>query len=172
LRQSWTTFFAPFFYLPLPLLGIDPLIVITVHSANLLYQFWIHTEQIGRLGPLEALLNTPSHHRVHHGRNLRYLDRNYAGIFILWDRLFGSFEPESEPVDYGITHNLETQNLLWVAFHEWVALARDLRRAHGWREALGLVLRPPGWSADGHTRTARALRREPTVAQAGASALR
>jgi len=172
LRQPWTTFLAPFFYLPLPLLGIDPLIVITVHSANLLYQFWIHTEHIGRLGPLEALLNTPSHHRVHHGRNVRYLDRNYAGIFILWDRLFGSFEPESEPVDYGITHNLDSQNLLWVAFHEWVALARDLRHARGWREVLGTLLGPPGWSADGHTQTARQLRRALSPAQAGAPALR
>jgi len=162
LRQSWTTFASPLFYVPLPLLGIDPLVAVTVHSANLIYQYWIHTELVGSLGPLEAVLNTPSHHRVHHGRNLRYLDRNHGGIFIVWDRLFGTFEPEGEPVDYGLTTQLRSHNPLVIAFHEWRALGRDALAAL--REgrpgvALAYCVRPPGWSPDGRTRTARELRR-------------
>ena len=149
LRQPWTTFARPLFHLPLPLLGFDPLLAMTVHSLNLIYQFWIHTELVGRLGPLEWVLNTPSHHRVHHGRNVRYLDRNHGGILIVWDRLFGTFEPESERVDYGLTRNLASFDPLRIAFHEWAALARDLRGARDWREALRFALRPPGWRPDG-----------------------
>ena len=159
LRQPWTTFARPLFHLPLPLLGFDPLLTMTVHSLNLIYQFWIHTELVGRLGPLEWLLNTPSHHRVHHGRNVRYLDRNHGGILIVWDRLFGTFEPERERVDYGLTKNLESFDPLRIAFHEWAALARDLRGARGWREALRFALRPPGWRPGGGGSTARELRR-------------
>jgi sterol desaturase/sphingolipid hydroxylase (fatty acid hydroxylase superfamily) len=159
LRQPWTTFARPLFHLPLPLLGFDPLLAMTVHSLNLIYQFWIHTELVGRLGPLEWLFNTPSHHRVHHGRNVRYLDRNHGGIFIIWDRLFGTFEPERERVDYGLTKNLESFDPLRIAFHEWAALARDLRGACGWREVLRFALRPPGWRPGGGGSTARDLRR-------------
>jgi sterol desaturase/sphingolipid hydroxylase (fatty acid hydroxylase superfamily) len=160
LRQPWTTFLSTGFYLPLPLLGFDPLLVITVHSVNLLYQFWIHTELIGKLGPLEWVLNTPSHHRVHHGRNVRYLDRNHGGILIVWDRLFGSFEPEVEPVDYGLTKNITSHSPWEIAFHEWRALWRDARNAGSLGDALRIFLRPPGWSRDGSTRTASELRRE------------
>ena len=95
--------------------------------------------------PLEAILNTPSHHRVHHGSNEQYLDRNYGGILIVWDRLFGTFEPEGERVRYGLTKNIRTFNPVRVAFHEYVAIARDLRRARGWRTKLGVVFRGPGW---------------------------
>ncbi len=160
LRQSWTTFASPLFYLPLPLLGFDPLLVVTVHSVNLLWQFWIHTELIGRLGPLEAILNTPSHHRVHHGRNVQYLDRNHGGMLIVWDRLFGTFEPEREPVDYGLTKNLESFSPWQIAFHEWRAMLRDARRAGSLGDALRTLLLPPGWSRDGRTRTARELRED------------
>jgi sterol desaturase/sphingolipid hydroxylase (fatty acid hydroxylase superfamily) len=160
LRQSWTTFTSPLFYLPLPLLGFDPLLVITVHSVNLLWQFWIHTELIGRLGPLEAVLNTPSHHRVHHGRNVQYLDRNHGGMLIVWDRLFGTFEQERERVDYGLTKNLESFSPWEIAFHEWRAMLRDARRAGSLGDALRTLLLPPGWSRDGRTRTARELREE------------
>jgi sterol desaturase/sphingolipid hydroxylase (fatty acid hydroxylase superfamily) len=160
LRQSWTTFTSPLFYLPLALLGFDPLLLVTVHSVNLLWQFWIHTELIGRLGPLEAVLNTPSHHRVHHGRNVRYLDRNHGGMLIVWDRLFGTFEAEREPVDYGLTKNLESFSPWEIAFHEWRAMLRDVRHAGSLGDALRTLLRPPGWSRDGHTRTARQLREE------------
>ncbi len=160
LRQSWTTFASPLFYLPLALLGIHPLVIVTTHSLNLIYQFWIHTELIGRLGPLEWVLNTPSHHRVHHGRNVRYLDRNHGGILIVWDRLFGTFQEEDERVDFGLTKNLDSYNPFWIAFHEWVAMLGDAARAASPRQALAFLVRPPGWSPDGTTRTARELQEE------------
>jgi len=158
LRQSWTTPFTTLlFYWPLPLLGFHPAMVATATAVSLVYQFWIHTETVGRLGPLEWVLNTPSHHRVHHGANVEYLDRNHGGILILWDRLFGSFAPERAPVRYGLTRDIGSFNPVRIAFHEWQALAHDLRRARSWRERLGYVFRPPGWSPDGSTRTARQL---------------
>lgn len=164
LRQSWTTpFTGPIFWLPLALIGFHPLMILTAQAISLIYQFWIHTECIGRLGPLEWILNTPSHHRVHHGANVQYLDRNHAGIFIVWDRLFGTFEPEGERVRYGLTRNIETFDPLRIAFHEWTAMARDAWHASSWREALGYVLRPPGWSPDGRTLTAGQLRRQRAV---------
>jgi sterol desaturase/sphingolipid hydroxylase (fatty acid hydroxylase superfamily) len=167
LRQPWTTFMGPLFYVPLPLLGFDPLLLVTVHSVNLLYQFWIHTELIGRLGPLEWIFNTPSHHRVHHGRNVRYLDRNHGGILILWDRLFGTFEPEREAVDYGLTKNLTSFSPWEIFVHEWRAMWRDSKRAATWGDALRIWLRPPGWSRDGSTHTADELRKQLPVTQTG-----
>jgi sterol desaturase/sphingolipid hydroxylase (fatty acid hydroxylase superfamily) len=159
LRQSWTTPFTELlFYWPLPLLGFHPTMLLTQKAISLLYQFWIHTERLGRLGPLERLLNTPSHHRVHHGANVEYLDRNHGGILILWDRLLGTFEPERAPVRYGLTKNITSFNPMTIAFHEWAALARDVRRARTWRARLGYVFAPPGWSPDGSTSTARQLR--------------
>ena len=156
LRQSWTTpITGPIFWVPLALLGFHPFMILTAQAVSLIYQFWIHTELIGRLGPLEWVLNTPSHHRVHHGANVEYLDRNYAGILIVWDRIFGSFEPERAPVDYGLTKNIRTFNPVQIAFHEWWAMFRDALRAPSWREAALFLLRPPGWSPDGSTLTAR-----------------
>jgi sterol desaturase/sphingolipid hydroxylase (fatty acid hydroxylase superfamily) len=160
LRQSWTTPLTGFwFWLPLPLLGFHPLLVITQQAISLLYQFFIHTELVDRLGPLEWVLNTPSHHRVHHATNTRYLDRNHGGILIIWDRLFGSFEQELavERPTYGITRNLQTHQLLRVAFHEWCAMFADVARARVLRDKLAYMLAPPGWSADGSTLTARQL---------------
>ncbi len=163
LRQPWLTpITGPVFWLPLALLGFSPLQILTAQALSLMYQFWIHTEIIERLPrPLEWLLNTPSHHRVHHGKNARYLDRNHGGVLIVWDRLFGTFAPESErePVAYGITHDISTFNPLRIAVHELAAIARDLRRASSLRVALGYVFAPPGWSPDGSTLTARQLRR-------------
>jgi sterol desaturase/sphingolipid hydroxylase (fatty acid hydroxylase superfamily) len=164
LRQSWTTpLTGPVFWLPLALLGFHPAMILTAQAISLIYQFWIHTELIGRLGPCEWVLNTPSHHRVHHGSNVAYLDRNYAGIFIVWDRLFGSFEPESAPVDYGLTRNIHSFNPVRIAFHDWAAMFRSVARAVSWREACGYVFRPPGWSPDGSTLTARELQRRPVA---------
>jgi len=158
LRQSWTTpLTGPVFWAPLALLGIPPLMIFTAMSVSLVYQFWLHTELIGKLGPLEWLFNTPSHHRVHHGRNVQYLDRNHGGILILWDRLFGTFEPEGEPVDYGLTSNIHTFNPLRIAFHEWRTMFREVARADSLGEALGAIFAPPGWSADGSTLTAHQL---------------
>ena len=161
LRQSWTTpLTGPIFWTPLALLGVAPELVLTAQAVSLIYQFWIHTELVDRLGPLEWVFNTPSHHRVHHGRNPRYLDRNHGGVLIVWDRLFGTFEPESEAVDYGLTRNLETFHPVRIAFHEWASMFREVARAGSLREALGRIFLPPGWSPDGSTRTARELRRE------------
>jgi sterol desaturase/sphingolipid hydroxylase (fatty acid hydroxylase superfamily) len=161
LRQSWTTFLTgPVFWLPLPLVGFSPQQVFTAMTISLIYQFWIHTETIKTLGPLEWVFNTPSHHRVHHGRNPQYLDRNHGGILILWDRLFGTFEPEKAPVDYGLTRNIETYNPVRIAFHEWAATLRDVVTARGLRARLGYFLAPPGWRPDGAGQTSKMLRRE------------
>jgi sterol desaturase/sphingolipid hydroxylase (fatty acid hydroxylase superfamily) len=158
LRQSWTPMTALPFYAPLALLGFPPALIATVHGLNLLYQFWIHTELVDRLPrPVEWLFNTPSHHRVHHGANPRYLDRNYAGILIVWDRLFGTFEPEGEPVRFGLTHDIDSYHPLRIAFHEWVAIGRDVWRARSLADALGFVLGPPGWRPGGAGATAAAL---------------
>jgi len=172
LRQPWTTPITGLvFWLPLPLLGFHPVMILTASAISLLYQFWIHTEAIDRLGPLEWFLNTPSHHRVHHGANVQYLDRNYAGILIIWDRLFGSFEAEGEPVRYGITKNIETYNPFRIAFHEWVAMLRDAVGAKSPKTRLSYLLEPPGWSPDGSTLTApqmqRALRGEVPITLSG-----
>ncbi|MBX3023728.1 sterol desaturase family protein [bacterium] len=158
LRQSWTTpFTLMLFYWPLALLGFPPAMILTGIALNTIYQFWIHTELIDRVGRLEAVLNTASHHRVHHGTNVQYLDRNHGGILILWDKLFGTFAAEGEPVRYGLTRNIHTFNPLRIAFHEWQALWRDVRRAATWRDRLAYCLAPPGWSPDGSSLTSRQL---------------
>jgi sterol desaturase/sphingolipid hydroxylase (fatty acid hydroxylase superfamily) len=150
LRQTWVPVTYLPFWLPLPLLGFPPWMVLLAQSWSLIYQFGLHTERVGRLPrPLEAVLNTPSHHRVHHGANEVYLDRNYGGILIVWDRLFGSFEPEGERVRYGLTTNLQTFRPLRVAFHEYSALWHDLRRVRSWRTRAGLLFHGPGWRPEG-----------------------
>jgi sterol desaturase/sphingolipid hydroxylase (fatty acid hydroxylase superfamily) len=147
LRQTWTGGFMSFiFWLWLPLIGFQPAMVLTMQAISLLYQFWIHTELVRSMGWLETFLNTPSHHRVHHASNQRYLDRNHAGIFIIWDRLFGTFEPEDmqdKPV-YGLTKNINTYNPLRIAFHEWIDIWRDLRAAPTLREKFASVFGRPG----------------------------
>ena len=153
LRQTWTGFIAGsfLFRLPLMLIGFHPAMVAFVGGINLIYQFWIHTEAIGRMPRwFEAVMNTPSHHRVHHATNPRYLDANYAGVFIVWDRMFGSFTPEvdHEPIRYGIVKQLGTFNLLWSVFHEWIGIAKDLWSAP-LSAKLGYLFGPPGWSHDG-----------------------
>ena len=163
LRQPWfTPITGPVFWLPLALLGYPPYMILTAEAVSLIYQFWIHTEVVRRLPrALEWLINTPSHHRVHHGKNVAYLDRNHGGVLILWDRLFGTFAAEdaSEPVRYGITHDLTTFNPLRIAVHELVSLARDVRGAGSLSAVLGYVFAPPGWSPDGSSLTAAQLRR-------------
>lgn len=116
----------------LALAGIRPQQIEVARAVNLVYQFWIHTEVIRSLGGLEKVLNTPSHHRVHHGSNRRYLDRNHGSILIVWDRIFGTFEQESEPVVYGLTRNIGTFNPVRIATHEWRDLLRDIARARTW----------------------------------------
>lgn len=146
LRQTWVPMTALPFWLPLPLLGFEPWMVLLAQSWNLLYQFFVHTERVGRLHPwLEAVLNTPSHPRAHHGSNPLYLDRNYAGILMVWDRLLRTFQPETERVRYGLVHNIHTHNPVTVAFHEFAALWQDVRSARTWRDRLGYLFGPPGW---------------------------
>jgi sterol desaturase/sphingolipid hydroxylase (fatty acid hydroxylase superfamily) len=133
-------------YGTLCLLGIEPDLIMTARAINLLYQYWIHTETIDRLGPPESVLNTPSHHRVHHGSNARYIDRNHGSILIVWDRLFGTFEPEDERAVYGLTKNIDTFNLGRIMTHEYADMLRDVARSTGWTERLSYVLRGPGWA--------------------------
>ncbi|MGP1283385.1 MAG: sterol desaturase family protein [Parasphingopyxis sp.] len=154
LRQTWTGFFsvAFIFSLPIVLIGFPVEMLLFASGVNLVYQFWIHTEAIGRMPRwFEAVFNTPSHHRVHHATNPRYLDRNYAGMLIIWDRMFGTFEPERDDdrPRYGIIKNLGSFNLLWAAFHEWIGIAKDVATVPGIRNKLGYIFRPPGWSHDG-----------------------
>ncbi len=162
LRQSWTGFIAlsSIFRIWPAFIGFDPAMIAAVGGLNLIYQFWIHTEAIRRLPRwFEAVMNTPSHHRVHHGVNPVYLDRNYAGVFIVWDRLFGTFTPERDeiPVAYGIVRQLGSFSLLWSVFHEWIAIGRDLWSAP-WRHKFSYLWRTPGWSHDGSRETSDAIR--------------
>ena len=162
LRQTWTGFISVSFIFRLwpLLLGFPPEMLFFCGALNLIYQFWIHTEVIGRCPRwFEAVMNTPSHHRVHHATNPRYLDANYAGVFIVWDKIFGTFTPEhdDDPCRYGIVKNLGTFNLVWSVFHEWVGIARDLWSAP-WRAKLGYAFGPPGWSHDGSRETSDMIR--------------
>ncbi|MBI1364949.1 MAG: sterol desaturase family protein [Alphaproteobacteria bacterium] len=162
LRQTWTgqVLAGLLFKTPLVLLGFHPLMLAFVGGVNLIYQFWIHTEMIDRMGPLEWIFNTPSHHRVHHATNPRYLDSNYAGVFIIWDRMFGTFVPESrdEKCRYGIVKNLGTFNPIIISFHEWIGILKDLRSAKSLREVCGYTLGPPGWSPDGSRMTTQMIK--------------
>lgn len=127
-------------------LGIRPRLILQARAINLLYQYWIHTETIPQLGPFEQVFNTASHHRVHHGSNPQYLDRNHGSILIVWDRLFGTFEPEADTVVYGLTTNLNTFNPARIAAHEHFEMLRDVGRATNWKDRASHVLRGPGWS--------------------------
>ncbi len=179
-RFGWTgrlTGTLAFFALA-PLLGMPPRIVLMLLSLNLLYQFWIHATWIPRLGPLEWVLNTPSAHRVHHASNLEYLDGNYGGVLIVFDRLFGTYIPERKdvPCRYGLVRPMRTYNLLVIEFAHWRALWQDLKTARSASEVLGYLFRPPGWRPDGHGETTEDLRRraalipdEPAVAPAVAA---
>ena len=128
--------------------GVRPSIIETSRALNLIYQYWIHTDTVRRIGAAEAVLNTPSHHRVHHGSNQRYLDRNHGGILILWDRWFGTFQPEldDDPVVYGLTRNVNSYNWWTVATHEYRDMFRDVAASTTWRDRLSFVLRGPGWA--------------------------
>jgi len=163
LRQTWTGFISIsfLFRLPLFLIGFPPEMVFFVGGVNLIYQFWIHTEVIGRMPRwFEAVMNTPSHHRVHHATNPRYLDRNYAGVFIVWDKWLGTFEGERDDdrPRYGIVKNLGSFNLIWAAFHEWVGIAKDVWAAPTLRAKLGYLVMPPGWSHDGSRDTSEIIK--------------
>lgn len=146
LRQSWIeTLMAPLFYLPLAVLGFSPLMFVGMSTLNTLYQFWIHTRSVGRLGPLEWVMNTPSHHRVHHGINPDYVDRNYAGIFIIWDRLFGTFQQEEQEPVYGTVKPLASFNPLWANVQYWAEMASLARHSRRFADKLKVWFMPPEW---------------------------
>ena len=128
--------------------GVRPNLIETSRALNLIYQYWIHTDTVRSIGPMEPALNTPSHHRVHHGSNKRYLDRNHGGILIIWDKLFGTFQrelPKEDPVVYGLTESINSHNLATVTVHEFRDMFRDVARSTNWRDRLGFVLRGPMW---------------------------
>ncbi|OBJ48779.1 sterol desaturase family protein [Mycobacterium asiaticum] len=147
LRQKWNNSGEILMWIPLPLLGLPPWLVFFSWSLNLIYQFWVHTERIDKLPRwFEFIFNTPSHHRVHHGMDQLYLDKNYGGIFIIWDRMFGSFQKELFRPHYGLTKQVDTFNIWKLQTHEYLAIARDWRSARRFRDRLGYVFGPPGWT--------------------------
>jgi sterol desaturase/sphingolipid hydroxylase (fatty acid hydroxylase superfamily) len=161
LRQTWTGgFFTFIFYTPLAIIGFHPLMMLTMQAVNLLYQFWIHTEFVKSIGFLESFMNSPSHHRVHHGSDIKYLDKNYAGIFIIWDKLFDTFKKEEERPKYGILHNIQTYNPLKIASHEWISIFNDLKTSRSLKEFIAYIFAAPGWSPDGSRKTSKQLQLE------------
>lgn len=162
LRQTWTgTISGSFlFWAWMPLVGFHPKMILFMQSVSLLYQFWIHTQVIGKMPRwFEAVLNTPSHHRVHHGSDFEYLDKNYAGTLMLWDRLFGSFGAETFTPRFGLTTNIATAHPVKVAFHEWVNIGRDLKKAGNLSAVFNTLIQAPGWSQDGSSQTTRQARK-------------
>lgn len=163
LRQTWTSNITGgfIFWLWMPLVGFEPGMILLMQSVSLIYQFWIHTEAINKLPKwFEFIFNTPSHHRVHHGSNFLYLDRNHAGILIIWDRLFNTFQPEIVTPIYGLTKNIHTFNPIKIAFHEWINMLKDLKNAKNIHQVLGYIFNAPGWSYDGTTKTTQQLRKD------------
>ena len=164
LRQPWTKHFSGTMMLKVPLvmLGFDPLMVIFCGAVNAIYQFFLHTQTIGKLPAwFEYIFNTPSHHRVHHGRNPQYLDANYAGTLIIWDRMFGSFAAEEEKVDFGLVSPLTTLNPLRILFTEYLATFRDaLQYGITVKQRIAYILAPPGWSHDGSRKSSHDIKRE------------
>ena len=138
------------FYLPAILIGFHPVVVLLAIIFILVYQFWIHTELIGKMGWYGYIFNTPSHHRVHHGSDDLYLDKNYGALLIIWDRLFGTFQQELHKPTYGLTKQIETINPIKVHFHEYLNIFRDLRNAKSWKELAGYLIGRPGWAPNHH----------------------
>lgn len=163
LRQTWSGGFYSFiFWVPLVFIGFHPIMIMVQMSISLIYQYWIHTELIDKLPRwFEFFFNTPSHHRVHHATNPQYLDRNHAGILIIWDRMFGTFEPEVEKPVYGLVKNIETYNPIKIAFLEWYGMLKDFFTA---KTSLGnrfkYLMKPPGWRHDGTSVLSSDLRKE------------
>jgi sterol desaturase/sphingolipid hydroxylase (fatty acid hydroxylase superfamily) len=163
LRQTWTGNLtgAFLFWSWMPFMGFHPAMIMFMQSASLIYQFWIHTEAVYKCPKwFEFIFNTPSHHRVHHGSDIEYLDKNHAGILIIWDRMFGSFQPETHTPKYGLTRNVNTFNPVKVAFFEWMNIAKDLRKSDSFLTGIKYIINAPGWSHDGSSKTTKELRKE------------
>ena len=163
LRQTWTgnATGSFLFWAWMPLVGFHPVWVLLMQQISLIYQFWIHTETVRQCPKwVEFIFNTPSHHRVHHGTDLKYLDKNHGGILIIWDRIFGSFQPEEERPVYGLTRNINSFNPFVIAFATWAELFKKAYRAGSFRNAINYFVQPPGWSHDGSSKTVRQMMRD------------
>ncbi|GAC1421373.1 MAG: sterol desaturase family protein [Flavisolibacter sp.] len=161
LRQTWTGNLSGsfIFWAWMPLVGFHPIWILFMQQISLIYQFWIHTETIKKLPPVfEWVLNTPSHHRVHHGRDLKYLDKNHGGILIMWDRLFNSFQKEEQRPVYGLTKNIESYNPATVALHTWKQLFFQSIHSGSLKNGFNYFIKPPGWSHDGSSKTSKQLK--------------
>ena len=146
-RQKWNPWWELVVWVPLPLLGLPPWMIFTSFSINLIYQFFVHTESIDRMWRLvEFIFNTPSHHRVHHASDLDYIDKNFAGMLIIWDRMFGSFVAETHRPTYGLMHNIDSFNPFRLQYYMYGDIWRDVRGATCWRDRLGYIFGPPGWA--------------------------
>jgi sterol desaturase/sphingolipid hydroxylase (fatty acid hydroxylase superfamily) len=150
------------YFIPITLLGFSGIDIMFMYSATQIFGILVHTQTVHKMGFLEHFLVTPSHHRVHHGSNVKYLDKNMGMLLIIWDKLFGTFQPEeeSEPVVYGLTTNLNTNNPITMVFHEWKAILNDVKKKTSFKDKLLYVFGPPGWSHDGSTKTSAQLRNE------------
>ena len=148
------------YFIPLALVGFQPLDILFMYAATQIYGILIHTKTVDKLGVLEWVLSTPSHHRVHHASNIKYLDKNMGMFLIIWDRMFGTFAKEDEVVVYGLTANIHSFNPITMVFHEWKAIVKDVIKTKGIKNKLGYIFGPPGWSHDGSTKTASQLRKE------------
>lgn len=160
LRVPWTSNITGtfLFWAWMPLIGIEPYMVIFMKSASVIYQFWMHTETINKLPKwFEAIFNTPSHHRVHHSSNIEYLDKNHGGTLIIWDRLFGTYQQEIIKPKYGLTENIGSANPFTIEFFEWKNLFNDLKKTKNIKYRVQYLFKAPGWSHDGNTKTAKQL---------------
>ncbi|MDX5483332.1 MAG: sterol desaturase family protein, partial [Hymenobacteraceae bacterium] len=154
-RTSWTAPIKFLFFLPVPFLGFDPFTFFICHQAAVLYQFFVHTELVRKLpAPIEYVFVTPSHHRVHHGSNPKYIDKNYGSSLIIWDRMFGTFQPEEERPTYGLTKPVTSYNPVYLVFHEWVDIWKDLKHAGSAKEMYNILFNPPGATVTEHQRQA------------------
>jgi sterol desaturase/sphingolipid hydroxylase (fatty acid hydroxylase superfamily) len=166
LRQGWTKHFTgtTVLKIPLVLVGFDPILVIFCGALNAVYQFFLHTETVHKLPKwFEAVFNTPSHHRVHHGKNPEYLDSNYAGTLIIWDKIFGTFVPESDNAypDYGLVKDFETFNPFKIFIHEYWGILKDVFGSNrSVKDRLLYIVAPPGWSHDNSRKTSKDIKRE------------
>lgn len=161
LRQTWTGDLSgsKVFWFAMPIIGFHPFMIFTLMATSLIYQFWIHTELIDKMPRwFEFVFNTPSHHRVHHSSEIEYLDKNHAGVLIIWDRMFGTFVPEMSTPIYGIRENIDTYNPVKIAFHEWGSIWKDISKPVSLSSRFWYVFGPPGWSHDGSRKTTEQLR--------------
>ena len=163
MRVPWTSNFTGnfLFWAWMPLIGIEPGMVMLMKSIEVIYQFWLHTEAINKMPKwFETVFNTPSHHRVHHGSNIEYLDKNHGGYLIIWDKIFGTYQEEIFKPKYGLTEDIKSFNPVVIAFHEWKNILRDLKRSKKIKDRLSYFFKAPGWSHDGTGKTTKQLQSE------------